>query len=161
MRKNLAKLKPIQTIFFAIFLTVWNCNLDEPVNIKQGEYRCEHCQMNIVKLQFHSQVITNKGKKLHFDSIECMTSYGIKNPEKIKSSWVKNFLHFEKWIPLEKSFLVQSANIPSPMRANLSSYESLEEAENQIKKYGGRIIHLQELKEFIAKEWEKEISNQK
>ena len=139
-------------LFFSL-----NCNIYKPEDILQGEYKCEHCQMNIVNMSFQSQIISPKGKKYHFDSIECMTSWWLSHPELTKTLYVKNYANTIEWLELDKSFLIQSTKISSPMRANILAYSTLKMANQQIKENGGRKMNIDELKEFISNEWEKEI----
>ena len=143
-------------IIFMLFFTI-NCNLFKPIDILQGEYKCEHCQMNIVNMGFQSQIISPKGKKYHFDSIECMTTWWLSHPELTKTLYVKNYANSIEWLELDKSFIIQSKKISSPMRANILAYPTLKMAKQQIEENGGRQMNIDELKEFISNDWEKEI----
>lgn len=131
--------KQSHLIFFALLLLT-GCSRSSPVAIKPNEFFCEHCKMSIVDMSFKAEILSPKGKVFYFDSIECMLNWARANPKMVGSRWVSDFFHPEKWIPLEKAFLLKSENIASPMGGNLSAYSSSEERAQAQRVSGGEWI---------------------
>lgn len=132
-----------------------------PEEVKAGEHKCESCRMGIVSQNYHSQFITAKGRRYHFDSIECMFSYLNHNNIKTEKIWVKNYSNPKEWIEIQHAMFLKSEKLPSPMAANLSSYLSMSEAEANRKLYGGLIMTPEEVKTYIELNWEQEIAQKK
>ncbi len=129
--------------FFFIFLS---CNNNKPVDFGPGEFSCDVCHMQIVDMRFKAEALTKKGKVYHFDSIECLVKWQNTNKNlSIGSSWVTPFFSPEKWIALNKAYLLQSSALPSPMGGNLSAYSSQEELEKALKTFGGKEISVKEV----------------
>lgn len=59
------------------------------------------------------------------------------------------------WIEIENAKFLKADNLPSPMAANLSSYKSPKEAEDNRVLYGGIIMTQQEVMEYVKTNWEK------
>ena len=70
----------------------------EPVPIKIGEETCAYCSMKIVDLRFNAQVITEKGKIKHYDSLECMVSHEHDEHDLKNKIFVKNFFQKDQYI---------------------------------------------------------------
>jgi copper chaperone NosL len=122
-------LKKTRHIFLIFFIFSF-CTPRAPINIESGKEECVHCKMRIVDLKFNTQLQTDKGRILHFDSIECLINWIKEHPEvKIKNAWVKDYLTGE-WIEYKKAIYFISKDIPSPMGANLSAYKEEKEIEN-------------------------------
>lgn len=116
------------------------CERNQPVDIKPGEYEGEHCRMSIVDMRFKAQILSPKGKAHHFDSIECMIAWSKKHPGEVKTRWVTNFYHPEKWILFEEAYILKSEKLSSPMGENLSAYASKEDVLRAQKQFGGQIL---------------------
>jgi len=142
-------------MFLLIFLS---CSNNLPEEIVTGEHKCEFCKMGVVNQNYHSQILTKKGRRYHFDSIECMFSFWDKNKDKVEKVWVKDYLHPKDWIEIENAKFLKADNLPSPMAANLSSYKSPKEAEDNRVLYGGIIMTQQEVMEYVKTNWEKELA---
>ena len=82
-------------LFFLI-----TCGSKLPEEISPGEHKCEFCKMGVVSQNYHSQVLTKKGRRYHFDSIECMFSFWNSNLDKVDKVWVKDYLHPKDWIEI-------------------------------------------------------------
>ncbi len=113
--------------------------------------------MNIVDMRFKAELITQKGKIHHFDSIECMMGWWANHREKTASRWVSDFYSPETWIPLEKAFLLKSKTLPSPMRAFLSAYASEQELKRALQEYGGVEWNTRQLESYIEGPWQEEV----
>ncbi len=139
-------------------LLLLGCINKEPENIQPREKKCEHCNMGIAQMMYHSQIITPKGRKIHFDSIECMVSFWLEDEAKAEKLFVKSFDRSNEWLEIHKAIFLKSEKLASPMSANLSSYKSVENALHAKKEFGGKILQLPELKTYIKSEWKKELS---
>jgi copper chaperone NosL len=141
----------IFTIVHIVLLTftLFHCN-HLPTDIKSGTESCEFCKMKINDLRFNSQVLTVKGRKYHFDSIECMLSW--KSDVPLKKRWVKGYSS-KKWIEVENAILFQSKELKSPMGAGLSAYRSKPELDRIKKEYNGNEISLQYAIQYVETEW--------
>ncbi len=139
----------IFTINLLLFSFI-HCSNHLPTDIKSGSETCEYCKMKISDLRFNSQAITSKGRKYHFDSIECMLAW--KTDVELKKRWVKGYSS-KKWIELDKAILFQSKELKSPMGAGLSAYLSMEELNKVQAEYTGNKISLQEAILYVETEW--------
>lgn len=145
-------------IFFSAILSsllFTSCSEVKPEEITPGT-PCAHCKMGIVDMRFHSEIVTTKGRHLHFDSIECMLDYLDSQSSGTKAVWVSDYLHKGNLMDFERSVLLRSEKIGSPMGADLSAYENREEAESMKKKSGaGEILSSADVKEYIRTGWKK------
>jgi copper chaperone NosL len=114
--------------------------------------------MGVVSQNYHSQVLTKKGRRYHFDSIECMFSFWNSNIDKIDKVWVKDYLHPKDWIEVQNAKFLRADKLSSPMAANLSSYKSEKEAEDNRVLYGGVLMTQEQVMEYVKTNWEKELS---
>jgi copper chaperone NosL len=96
--------------------------------IEYGHDTCSYCTMMIMDKKHPSQIVTNKGKVFKYDSIECMIrAKRTLDEESLALQKVMDFSTGEFIDAHSASFLI-SPHLPSPMGANLSAFESLEEA---------------------------------
>lgn len=144
-------------ILFLLFLFACGNNLPEEILL--GERKCEYCKMGVVDENFHTQILTKKGRRFHFDSIECMFSYLDHNKENVDKIWLRNYANTREWIEVEKAKFLKSDKINSPMAANLSAYKLMEDAEAYRVSYGGVMMSQIEVIEYLKNTWEKEIRN--
>ena len=114
--------------------------------------------MGVVNLNYNSQILTKKGRRYNFDSIECLFSYWNQNEDKVEKVWVKNYLNSQDWLEVENAKFLKAEKLPSPMAANLSSYRSLEDAEKNLTIYGGSILSREDVMHFIKTNWDKDLS---
>ncbi|MCW7488776.1 nitrous oxide reductase accessory protein NosL [Leptospira meyeri] len=113
-----------------IFLTValMGCGDVRPEPLTVGEVKCSHCSMSIVDMRFHTQLITYKGKRYHFDAIECMEQFQKQKDLKIEKIWVTNYLNTKEMIPKEEAIIIHSDKIRSPMGAGLAAFKTHEDS---------------------------------
>lgn len=112
-----------------IFLTVAlvGCGEVRPETLTVGEVKCSHCSMSIVDMRFHTQLITYKGKRYHFDAIECMDQFQKQKDIRIKNIWVTNYLDTKEFIPKDEAIIIHSDKIRSPMGAGLAAFKTHED----------------------------------
>ena len=117
-------------------------------DIRFGEDQCHFCKMVISDPKFGSELVTEKGKVYKFDAAECMVSY-LKNASDIQQEYafvtaVAYDTPHELHDVNELIFLI-SPEIPSPMGAFLSAYESEEVAYDKQKENGGSLYNWKEV----------------
>ncbi|MBM9502079.1 nitrous oxide reductase accessory protein NosL [Leptospira sp. 201903071] len=127
------------TFTFVLWSFVF-CGTKEPVIPERGKEKCSHCSMSIVDMRFHSQLLTDKGRRYYFDSIECLRSYKENLRDKKIHSWVTDYENSTRMLSEEEAAIVQSAEIHSPMGMGLVAFSSLEKAREYLKNHKGSII---------------------
>lgn len=115
-------------IFFVLTVVLCNCGEVKPESLTVGEKKCDHCSMSIVDMRFHTQVITYKGKRYHFDAIECADQFINQKQIKPKHIWVSNYLQSNEFLPKETAIIIQTNKIRSPMGGGLAAFKSHEDA---------------------------------
>ncbi len=139
------KLNPIFIFFFCAFFYL-SCS-NEPKPIDYGKDACAFCQMNIVDNQHAAQVVSKKGKVFKYDAIECM----MRDLKKRDESSIALYVITDYSAPgkftdaLEATYLI-SENIPSPMGANLSGFQSKKIASDIQEEKEGTLYSWDELK---------------
>lgn len=138
----------------ALFLNLffWGCKDSSPEEIRSGEFFCEHCKMKIMNLKFHSQMVTNKGKRFHFDSSECLLYYVEKNKNKLGKAWVKT--QEDAWTEYNMAYYLQAKEIHSPMGENLVAFSNKENAEKKKLELSGKLFTDREITEYLLKKWD-------
>ncbi|MCW7473921.1 accessory protein NosL [Leptospira levettii] len=115
-------------VFFTLTVVLCNCGEVKPEALTVGEKKCDHCSMSIVDMRFHTQIITYKGKRFHFDAIECANKFINQKQIKPKQIWVSNYLQSNESIPKENAIIIQTNKIRSPMGGGLAAFKSHEDA---------------------------------
>jgi copper chaperone NosL len=108
--------------------------------------------MTIVDKQHASQLVTEKGKVYKFDAIECMVDHLSEDTTPIALYLVTDYTHPEELIDAKKATFIISANIPSPMKANLSALASKSKAEELQESKGGELYTWETLLAHLNKE---------
>jgi copper chaperone NosL len=117
-----------QFLIASLLLLFYGCNV-APQAINYGNDGCHFCKMTIVDKVHAAEIVTKKGKVYKFDSSECMIHFlnEFDNAE-IKLFLSNNYNKPEALIDATKATFLISKNIPSPMGAFLSAFNSEEEA---------------------------------
>ncbi|EOQ96696.1 putative accessory protein NosL [Leptospira wolbachii serovar Codice str. CDC] len=113
-------------IFFTVGLI--NCGEVHPERLTVGEMKCSHCSMNIVDMRFHTQLITYKGKRYHFDAIECLEQFQKDKDLKTQKIWVTNYLDTNEFLSKDEAIIIHSDKIRSPMGAGLAAFKTHEDS---------------------------------
>lgn len=141
----------IKTVLFSLMILFIGCSpKQEPINYETD--MCDYCKMSISDKRFGAELVTKKGKVYKFDSIECLVNF--MNEEKKVSSEKELLLTVdysipEKLIDAEKAYYVQTDSIPSPMGANVLSFEQKSEAEKMSTEYNGRTMQWNDMFNYI------------
>ncbi|MGV3665569.1 MAG: nitrous oxide reductase accessory protein NosL [Leptospira bouyouniensis] len=120
--------KNFKLFLFISTVALYNCGEVKPESLTLGERKCDHCSMSIVDMRFHTQLITYKGKRYHFDAIECSNHYTKQNDIKVKQIWMRNYLNSNEFLTKENAIVVQSKQIRSPMGGGLAAFKNNEDA---------------------------------
>ncbi|MTI87859.1 MAG: hypothetical protein FH748_07815 [Balneolaceae bacterium] len=146
-----------QTIYkvFAVIgvsLLLASCS-QEPVEIHYASDECTHCKMMITDGRFASQMITEKGKAVKFDAIECMVEYQNNNRENTVGAkyWVNNFNNPGNWLDASQAQFIQSEKINSPMGASLLALPNTEAARKHLEAQPGKMLSWNEVKTIKLK----------
>lgn len=135
--------KYIKYAFFSVglLLFVAACS-QEPVEIHYASDECAHCKMMITDDQFASQIVTDKGKALKFDAIECMAVYHREHKEELNKArlWVSNYNEPGTWLNALEAQYVKSEVVKSPMGESLLALPNKEVAESHISERPGRLL---------------------
>ena len=122
----------------------------EPINY--GEDGCHHCKMTIMDNRYGSEIVTEKGKVLKFDAIECMLNFRHENSMDHKKSLflVTDFTNPGNLIEAGSAYYLRSPGLPSPMGMFLTSCSSEQEANDLKEAHQGTVYSWQNLKsEFL------------
>ena len=126
-------------------LVLTSCNI-APKALVYGNDGCHFCKMTIVDKIHAAEIVTNKGKIYTFDATECMVNFQKEfNTSEIKLYLSNNYNKPEALIDATKATFLISKNIPSPMGAYLSAFETKNEALMVQSEKGGTIYSWQEL----------------
>ncbi|MDO5616106.1 MAG: nitrous oxide reductase accessory protein NosL [Cruoricaptor ignavus] len=134
--KNLKK-----TVVFGAVLALMSCQQSGPVEIISGKDQCDNCKMTITKVNYATELLTEKGRAYKFDDIMCMDMYKTSNPDKAKNS--KQYaVDFEsgKFVETNKATFIKGGEIKSPMGGNTQAYTDKATAEKAATKLGASII---------------------
>jgi len=119
----------------------------KPVEIHYGNEECAYCKMNISNNRFASQAVTETGKAIKFDAIECMANYTKEHKSELKSArfWVNDFSTPGKWVEAKNANFVKSEVVKSPMGESLLAFEEEKEMKEHLSEYPGKPIEWQRL----------------
>ncbi len=141
------KIKPVPVI--ATFLLVWlsSCNTG-PEPIKTGTDNCYFCKMTLSDNRFGAELITTKGKIFKFDDVHCILSYlktkDVEVPN-IKDIYLTNFCSDHQLINVTKSFLLNSADLRSPMGGNIAAFDNRDSLSKIQGHYPGNPVNWKDL----------------
>lgn len=139
-------------LIFAILTIVLSACSISPQPINYGKDGCSFCKMTIVDQQHGAQIVTEKGKAFKFDAIECMLNYNIQNQaQPVALFLINDFNGSGKLIDATQATYLISENIPSPMGAFLSGFESQQKATDLQQENGGELFNWEELNQHFSK----------
>lgn len=149
----IAKNLLLTVITFFVLFTIVACQ-SEPEPIAYGEDECANCKMTISDPKYGAELISDKGKILKFDSIECLADYSTKvTPKTIKSMWVTDFSSKGNFINATDAQFLRSNNLRSPMGLNLSAHKNHDELNSIKSEFGGEVLRWNELVNYVKSKW--------
>lgn len=136
----------------ALFLLLYSCNVS-PQAIDYGNDGCHFCKMTIVDKVHAAEIVTKKGKVYKFDASECMINFlnDFEDVSEIKLYLTNYYTEPEVLIDATNSTFLISENIPSPMGAFLTAFETTEEAQKIQQQKGGLLYSWNELLKHLNK----------
>lgn len=137
----------IKTTMMLLLVVLFSACSQEPAEMHYGSDECAHCKMMITNPQFASQVVTEKGKALKFDAIECMAVYQQQHSDELKGAklWVNNYENPGQWLLAPNAQFVKSEVVKSPMGESLLAFPSQEEAEKHLQDKPGKLLNWEEV----------------
>ena len=126
-------------------ISISACNT-KPQPIEYGKDGCHFCTMTIVDRQHASQLVTSKGKAYKFDAIECMINSLNENDKgPYAHILVCDFINPGQLIDARDASFLISKDIPSPMGAFLSAFDTEGVAQKTQSESSGTIHNWDEL----------------
>ena len=134
------------TFVSAVALLLSACS-QEPHEVHYGSDECAYCKMMITDNRFAAQAITETGKSIKFDAIECMADYASENKQELQSAelWVSDFNNPGDWLNIDNAFLIKSEVINSPMGESLLALDTEKELKEHLAEYPGERVEWQRL----------------
>jgi copper chaperone NosL len=108
--------------------------------------------MTIIDPKWGAEIVTNTGKVLKFDVVECMVSYKIdnfKDSSKIQSIWTINYANPGEFINAKDAIYARSNEFNSPMGLNAVSVKTKKDIEKIKLEQKPEIISWNDLKNLI------------
>lgn len=139
-------------VYLWILIIFFSCKV-EPQKINYGQDHCAFCEMTVVDKTHASEYVTKKGKSFIFDSIECLVQQIKKenNETELAFILVSDYQNPGELINAKKATYLITDKIKSPMGANLSAFNSLENAKKVQQEFGGTLYTWQQLKAKFKK----------
>lgn len=130
--KRLASMATSTAILMTSFL-ISSCNAG-PQAIVPGTDNCNFCKMGISDSKYAAELVTQKGKVLKFDDIDCLLSF--RQAKKIdeadvKDIYVSDYSGAHDLINVNKALFLKGGNIHGPMNGDIIAFgdkESLQKA---------------------------------
>ncbi len=144
-------------ILFAVLLFLAGCVSEpKPVPIEFGKDACYWCKMTITDQRFGAELVTKKGKVYKYDDVACMINHFWEDPELSEKDvaffLVVDYAHPGKLIDATKAVYIQSDKIHSPMASDVAAFESTEDAEAFLRKFGGEILNWSKVIDLVRKQ---------
>lgn len=110
-------------------VVLFGCEIKRPESIRYGIDICNFCKMTIVDPKWGAEIITDKGKVLKFDVVECMISYYYTSIDtnKVHSMYTIDFTSPGNFIYAKQAKYIRTHQFPSPMGLNVISLKSFED----------------------------------
>jgi copper chaperone NosL len=91
-----------------------------------GTASCAYCTMAITDSRVGGVIVTSKGKKYQFDSVDCMASFASANATPADHLWVVDFDHPGTLLPVEEAaFIPKPAGLSAGMGSAVVAVSSL------------------------------------
>ena len=137
--------------FVQILLLLFLCSCSiGPRPLLGGEDVCDFCKMPVADEKFGGEIITVKGKLYKFDDMGCMIHFmknGLSVNETINKIFPINYVNCRKFIDVNQSVFLVSANFRTPMNSNIAAFESQQEASPFLKNFPGEILTWDQLQQ--------------
>lgn len=152
MKKNRTGILSGLIALSALLIVLVSCSM-EPEPIKYGNDLCGLCKMVVSDSRYGAEIVTAKGKKLKFDSVECMVHYLNADVQEsdIAGTYVTDYNHPEQLIDAKNAHYLISEELPSPMGENLTAVSTKADGIQLAKKYPGEVYTWEQLRSKIKR----------
>jgi len=117
---------------------------------------CEQCSMTISDQRYGAEFVSDRGRSYKFDSVECMIRSlapgGKFSDVTVHSSYVMDYAHPGRVVDATRAVYLVSAALPSPMGANVSSFNARAIANTVQKEKGGDMMDWEAIQKHL-REW--------
>jgi copper chaperone NosL len=128
----------------------------KPVAFAFGTDACEQCSMTISDQRHGAEFVSDKGRSYKFDSVECMIQSlvpgGKFSDVTVHSSYVMDYAHPGSVVDATRAVYLVSPSLPSPMGANVSSFNARAIADTVRKEKGGDMMDWEAIQKHL-REW--------
>ncbi|TDQ16561.1 copper chaperone NosL [Algoriphagus boseongensis] len=126
-------------LLLAILSAVASCTV-EPRPILYGEDGCHHCKMTLVDPKYGTELVTQKGKVLVFDDLNCMLNY-MNSPEGMEQEYkhllVVDYLQEGVLLEAKDAFYLKSEVFKSPMVSQIAAFKDYDQLKKIKQESGG------------------------
>jgi copper chaperone NosL len=138
-------------VLLAAGLAVLSGCAPEPAAIRYGSDGCAYCKMTVTDERYGAELVTHTGKVQVFDSIECLVSYLIENPDvPVQSLWVTPYNSPGSLIAAENALILHSPNLRSPMGMNLTAFGDGMTPDAATQAFAGSILTWDEVRARVS-----------
>lgn len=128
-------------------ITLSSCNTG-PQPIRAGVDNCDFCKMKISDNRFGAEIITNKNKVYKFDDAHCIQAFvkaATISKKEIAAIYFTNFNEPHDLIKTDQVYLLQSADLKSPMNGNIAAFANEGTLNAMLSKFNGNKISPEEV----------------
>ncbi len=118
--------------------------------IVYGQDGCHYCKMGIVDQRYGAELVTDKGKIMKFDAIECMINHQQGSKDTFAFMVVNTLDRPAQLRSVDSTYFLISKKLPSPMGMYLTGFSTHKLATQAQEEYGGDIYAWDELYEQFA-----------
>jgi copper chaperone NosL len=147
-KKNLTLVHAKTVISSLMFITFSSGCSSLPQPLQLGKDQCYSCKMTISDQRFGAEVVTTKFKIYKFDDTHCLLEFnrsGVVQPKEIKAIYLTNFNTPYQLMAAEKSLLLKSDQLRSPMNGNVAAFENEEDLKKAQQTFPGKVVSWKEL----------------
>ena len=111
-----------------------------PEPIRYGKDECAHCKMTLTDKRFGAEIITDKGKVLKFDDLNCLADYlksGSIQEKSVAQLVSVDFTKSPAFVDVTKAFFLKNEAIKSPMRGDVATFSEQTDLDAVRKELGG------------------------
>lgn len=137
--KTLPKIVAGLALALSVTLSASSC-ASGPEPIRYGKDVCTHCKMTLTDKRYGSEIITDKGKVMKFDDLNCLSAYleSGEVPEKnIAGILCIDFMKSNSFVEANKAFFLQNEALKSPMRGDIAVFSNQEDLKKIQAELGG------------------------
>ena len=114
--------KPIVPILLLALIGATACQPTGPEAIQFGQDQCVYCRMTIADPKFGAELITDKGRVLKYDAIECLVHHLAEDAPPHRDLFAVAYDKPRELQPVESLVYVIAPAFKSPMGANLAGF---------------------------------------